>query len=286
MILDDKNIIYVGGDSFTAGEDLSDKLIPSYQEFSTREYKQVVNADFLHSNLQNWRSIRKKFYLQNEGEFDNHIENNHNTRWSSVLQSTLNRSVMNYSSAGGSSMFAIAYRAVYDINRLQNQGYKITDVILQLTNASRYTFFTNTDQEEYHNGESYLIRSVNPASEIYTDLISAIATHESYIHSVYRLFYEIYQAEKMIESIIGEKPIFVDSIFFEPAEFLNRNLFKVANNFDSFIKDYSLELKDKLRLSMYKCINNEDEKVWTTSYHLNTEIHKRFAEQVAETYFN
>lgn len=285
MTLDDKNIIYVGGDSFTAGEDLSDKLIPGYQEFSTREYKQILNAD-LHSNLQNWRNIRKKFYLQHEKVYDEHVENNHNTRWSSVLQSTLNKTVLNYSSAGGSSMFAIAYRAAFDINRLQNQGYKITDVILQLTNASRYTFFTNTDQEEYHNGESYLIRSINPASEMCMDLVAAISEHESYIHSVYRLFYEIYQADKMIESIIGKKPIFVDSIFFEPAEFLNRNLFKTINNFDGFIKDYSIELKDRLQLSMFKCINNDDEKVWTTSYHLNAEIHKRFAQRVAETYFN
>lgn len=285
MILDDKNIIYVGGDSFTAGEDLSDELIPGNQELSTCEYRNMLHADW-HSRLENWRNIKQQFYFQNASEFDNHVENNRNTRWSSVLQSVLNRPVINYSSAGGSSMFAIAYRAAFDINRLQNQGYKITDVILQLTNASRYTFFTDSNQEEYHNKESYLIRSVNPASEVCMDLISAIATHESYIHSVYRLFYEIYQAEKMIESIIGKKPIFVDSIFFEPAEFLNRNLFKTANNFDGFIKDYSIELKDKLQLSMYKCINNQDEKVWTTTYHLNAEIHKRFAKRIAETYFN
>jgi hypothetical protein len=292
MTLDKKNVVYVGGDSFTAGEDITDYLLPEYSEYSTAEMTELLKTNSNPSDGESWISVRDKFYSDpnNQGLYDQHNKIRNNLRWSNKLEEIINQPVLNMSSIGGSSMYAIGYRAAYDLELLKKQGYTVTDVIIQLTNASRFYFFTNQKFEIHKNGIDYKICSITSGTNQFTDIFDTTIKHEDFYYNVYRLFYEIYQIEKMIESIIGKKPIFVDSVFF--SDFIHSvDFFKIIKditiaNEHQFIRSYAEELEKRLELSMLDCVADHDEKIWTKNLHFNSKIHQRFAKLVADRYFN
>jgi len=284
-----KEVIYVGGDSYAAGEDLADHLIPGYAYRSTNDLLNALNTDKLAEEIYSW-IIRRNEFIDKTNSHKLWTDTCHELWWSSVLEKLLSKKVMNISSKGGSSVYAICYRAVYDIKELQAAGYKITDAIIQLTGTGRYSFFTRAKDKNIPY-EKYQITSFNTSHSTFKRLTDEIVKIEDYEMSLYRTFYELYVTEILIENLIGKKPIFVDSMFFKHSEFhlpdprFNPFNLIVDNNHPSFVTDFSKSLGERTEFSMRDCVEHNDEKVWTTNYHFTREVHERFAKKIAERYF-
>lgn len=280
-------VIYVGGDSFTSAEDISDYLIDGYCFHSSNDFRNaLLDTEKLTENNNNWVNAR----IAHCNKYGARLieEEARKYRWSTQLENILNKKVMNVSGLGGSSIYAICYRAIYDIVELQSAGHKVTDAIIQLTNSPRFSFFTEDKAKMPESHHKYKITSFTLNSIEDIKLRNEFLKLEEYSMSVYRAFYDIYTTDMMITNLIGKQPIFVDSLFYRPSELTITSPFDKFGKFENqpnFLTDYVKSLKDRVALSMRDCVENDDEKVWTTNYHFDKTIHERFANKIAETYF-
>ena len=302
----DKKIVYVGGDSFAEGWDLVDEIIPWNVNYSTTEFKDLFYSKQIAKVAANWMKNREKFIYDNPELPWQRIQLEN--RWTTKLNELLSdHEVLNISSCGGSGNRAIMYRAIMDILNLVKSGKTIDKVILQLSSYPRFMHFyegLNIPAEYIHN--EYKI--FNTVFTNYTKEQQELLYSTSLVSGqVYDNLWDIYTAEKTIESICGVRPIYVDSIWMhhyatnksdprcEYPELMDNWLESLdfndpdvcENNAVKFFKSFSTELIEQLQLcSMTQCIADDEEKIWTGNFHLTKTIHERFANLIATTYFN
>ena len=253
----------------------------------------------------NWSEYSARFVSANNLAYSQIQFKN---RWTTKLNELLSdHEVLNISSCGGSSNRAIMYRAIMDILNLVKAGKTIDKVILQLSGHPRFMhFYEGTILPGVRPQNDY--RIFNTVFANYTmeqqELLNATSLLSG---NVYDNLWDIYTAEKTIESICGVSPIYVDSVWmhhdsvnkadpiYESPDLLDRWLESTdfdhrdicENNSVKFFKSFSAKLTGQLRqCSMTQCIADDDEKVWTGNFHLTKIIHERFANLVATTYFN
>ena len=288
-------LIYVAGDSFTAGEDIGDFLIPGAQSRNILEWDNIQKNDI--SRL--WFQHRNKIIQDDPGlgvQFD--ICNKEN-RWSTILSNLTNTTVIN-SSIGGSSFYEIMYKTLHDVLSLKTQGKEIVDVLVQLTSPDRYAYFTdNHKYQKNYNKEKYLIYSfmrtgTDEPFNFYTD---AHYDAQPFHFTVYRFFVDLMFFDNAMINLMGKSPIYVDSVFY-------KNDFRFAVSIREIVNDWFLVLKrnrhlvspeimafaqdmikNRIELAMDDGVKPTD-RVWTTNFHLDETIHKRFAERVAARYFS
>jgi hypothetical protein len=290
-----KDIIYVNGDSFTEGCDLADHLYPFFKQYYSLQEITSADSDIIRANQisaldQKYnfnKHINDKLLAKEIAQFEV------NNRWSNKLSEQLGKPVHNLSSHGGSSMCAIIHRTLADLHRLQKQGYNITDILIQVTSPSRYSFFKEThDREEpqRYNGNDYYyhIKSINPISD--ADVIDDLNNNEHYEMSVYRWLYNMYMFKHAIASITSARLILVDSACYpnsifgkKPFELLHPDW--LTKNKDDYLLDFKKQLDDEIKLSMLDCIDLNEPATVTAGLHFTAKIHDRFAKKISERYF-
>lgn len=290
-----KDIIYVNGDSFTEGCDLADHLYPFFKKYYSLQEIITTDSDIIRDN--------QISAVNQKDNFNEHIEDNLlakeiaqfeiNNRWSNKLSEQLGKPVYNLSSQGGSSMCAIFHRTLADLYRLQKQGYQITDILIQVTSPSRYSFFKETqdwEEPQRYNGNDYHyhIKSINPISD--ADVIDNLSNNEHYEMSIYRWLYNMYMFKHAISSITKARLILVDSAFY-PNSIFGINTFELLHpdwltkNKDDYLLDFKKQLDDEIELSMLDCIDLNEPETVTTGLHFTAKIHDRFAKKISERYF-
>jgi hypothetical protein len=297
MILDNK-IIYVNGDSFTEGCDTANHMFPFPVEyFSLNDVNDNVNNEHVISAQHKFIEIRENLINEDKAFNDNILRIEKELRWSTTLGKILNRDVINMSSMGGSSMFAIAFRSIADINELIKRGYKVTDAIIQITSDSRFSIFQDVGKEKEPSpsrfGQRYY--KLNSGNIFHSDiklknLISSFFEAELAEFNNYRWFHELYMLTHTLQSISpGIRVIFVDSIFYKNTIYGKAGSFDDVIDFEvpefNHILDFKKEFDDKLELCMLDQIGH-DEKLITAGLHFASEVHDRFAKAIAERYFN
>jgi len=292
----DKNIIYVNGDSFTQGCDVEYHLRPDFKKnFSINEilsmpFKQAVDdqkavmAEHAQWNKNNPTEHKKLLEYQKE------------MRWSSRLEKILNRPVFNISSQGGSSMYAISYRTIADVIALKKAGYNITDIIIQITSAGRFSFFKNTldFEEPIYDQQKTMIKKYNMVSftvgtsvKEYQRMIEGIVMNETFEYSEYRLLHDLLMFKHALISLTGARVIFVDSVFFKKT--VGHKLFTFDNcelPEDNHVLEFKKQLDDEIELNMMECVDPDEPDTMTTGLHFTAKVHDIFAKKIAERYFN
>jgi len=285
-----KDIIYVNGDSFTQGCDLEDHLYPSFKKnYSMNEllsipFQQVID----HQRI----SIQEKeaFANSNAEENSEFLDLQRTLRWSSALQDILNTPVFNLSSHGGSSMYAIAYRTIEDVVALKDQGYNITDIIIQITAGGRFSIFKNTEywEEPPRPTRRYNIASANIYTTKYQSLFEQLSIHETPEFNDYRALHDLFTLKHALTSLTNARIIVVDSLFYKKT-LSKRNFFTFKDcNLppDNHVVQFKKQLDQDIKLSMLECVEPSEPDTITTGLHFTAKVHRRFAELIAETYFN
>ena len=297
--MNNKEIIYVNGCSYAEGCDIGEHLYPffkkyySYNEFISQKVKTMERIQM--SQLQN----KNKFVetSANHELVESIFQYEAEKRWSSQLADILGRPVVNISSQGGASMFAIAHRTMADLSALQQQGHTISDVIIQLTFPGRYSFFGQVDDrcepQLIRNGRYYHVKSgslLNPQN-LRRSLLEEICYEETQEMSLYRWLHEVYMLKHAIEAVTQARVIFVDSAFYLK-DFYGPSHFRftlqshwLKKNSQDYLLDFKKTLDEEVKLSMLTVIDPDEPDTVTASMHVTEKVHKKFAEQIAERYF-
>jgi hypothetical protein len=292
------NVIYVNGCSFTEGCDVGEHLYPFFEKYYsideiTSENSKVRERKQIASQEQKSKFI---FNQDNEAITQKIQKFEIERRWTSHLSKILDRPVLNLSSYGGSSMYSIAHRTMADLSALQQQGYIISDVIIQVTAPRRYSFFGNTgiahEPQRRINDRYYHIRSgnyLNP-NGLRKSLFEELFTAETNEMANYRWLHEVYMLKHTVEAVTRARVILVDSAFyikniaginifnFDQSSWLKRNSY-------DYLLDFKKTLDEEIKLSMFTVISTDEPDTITTSMHVTEKVHRRFAEAIQETYF-
>jgi len=295
----DKKVIYVNGDSFTEGCDTADYLLP----FETTNYSL--------NDIRTSDPVRKLSTIKRQQEFikkrssicssdanlaDMISKETKKNRWSSELERLLGKQVMNLSSHGGSSMFAICYRTISDIYELVKRGYEVTDILLQVTAMSRTSVFQNIEDREepvrsHLEHKRYMIKSGNIfySTEDMKDYVREYFTLEKPGFNLYRYFHDLYVLKHTLKSMVpNARLIFLDSAFHKNTIYPPGTPFEDDVDLRllgyNHVLDFKKEFEETLDLCMLNFLN-PDEKELSSGLHFTKTIHDRFAEAVAERYF-
>jgi len=299
------DIIYVNGDSFTAGSDLGDYLLPDYpSEKSLNDFLNNLDGESA-MNYENWRH---KWYSDRPDLLDDVKSSEINLRWSTHLSTLLDTEIVN-NSYPGSDNYGIVVRACNDIEKLNKQGYRISRIIIQFTGFSRYSYLRHVDtsageqfQLDIKNisklelGDGFYLRHLMPIQRDTTRLTkreNRFVEREILEEMVYEdqcsstKFLSNLLTLKMysdaIKGVSGIKPLFVDSIFMK-----SYFAYTGANRYlkpDSYINEIFNYIFPEPMLSMYD-IPEFNEPSLTGGGHFVSSVHKQFAEQIAMRYFN
>lgn len=290
-----KDIVYVNGDSFAEGSDTASHLYPFFKKYhslhdiitedaDSRLARQLSTLDEKYNFISD--KITNKLLIEEISQFEI------NNRWPSTLAKELGVPVYNLSSQGGSSMYAILHRTMSDLYRLQKQGYTITDVIIQLTSANRYSFFNETqDYEEpqyKRNHYHYHIKTINAVAN--TEIFNVINSQEPIDMAEYRWLHDVYLFRHAMASVTDARLILVDSAFYRKS-ILGHKTFQfdeshwLNKNQDDYLLNFKKQLDDEVELSMLDCIDLNEPETVTDGMHFTAKVHELFAKKIAERYF-
>jgi hypothetical protein len=292
-----KDIIYVNGDSFTEGCEISHHLASFSKKFySINEIREHFKTGTIATLQRKHWNLYHLFFKKNKdiSLSQKMMDYQFNNRWSKRLEKKLNRKVFNLSSSGGSSMQAITYKTLTDLYSLTVQGYNITDIIIQLTSSSRYSFFKNTLPEEEPpldpsipiiERQKYNIISANPHSKTYSKFAESIFIEEQG-YSFLRYIFEVYTLVNSIKANYNSRIILLDSMFYRPTclDIQPTSLDHLIDK-NHFLFNFKEQLDKDVELSMIECIDHDEPDTMTMGGHFTSKVHDIFAEKISNRYF-
>jgi hypothetical protein len=304
-MIQDKDIIYVNGDSFTAGTDIVDHTLPGYPaEQSLHDLVENHNPQ-RSIDYHNWR-----YNLLNKNPDTVYIQElEKQRRWSSKLSSIIGKPIINNSYAG-SDNFSIFTRTCSDVEKLRQKGYTVSKIIIQLTGFMRYSYIRNietssddafrldlTHMKQMELAEGFFFRHVMPIQmgsdritpqeneflkrSLYEELIYDDQSNSSkFIGNLLNL--KLYK--DAVTGATGIEPIIVDSMFIKTylhwtgsSEYLKNKDSYASRLFRSIFSDQIESMFD---------IPDFNEKSLTGGNHFVESVHTKFAERLATRYFN
>lgn len=283
------DIIYVNGDSFTEGCEIGDHLTELWTGYYSLNDFVSLGQESLQKRQQDYVDKAIRYYNTHPEIAKLTKDFQEKNRWSAVLGRILDRPVCNISSQGGSSLYAISFRTVQDIQLLKKKNYNITDIIIQLTGSFRYSIFKHTNDGEEPNPEKfphYKIISFN-AGSVDKNLQKVMETY--YNHELdfgqHRFLFDLFLLEKTLKSITNARIIFVDSLFYTTSPLLESPWDTIEFEEGHFLNDVVRDYKNKTKLSMISTIKLEEANTVTGGLHFTSNVHKRFAKLIAKEYF-
>jgi hypothetical protein len=300
----DKEIVYVNGDSFTAGSDLGDYLIPGYpDEYSLDDFMCGTI-----SKSMNDYSLWREDYFNVNAETDFLIRTEQANKWSSKLAEIIDKPVIN-KAYPGSDNFSIFARTCNDVEKLKLSGYKVTNIIIQVTGFMRYSYVRSAEFSSHkifeidvksldrlELGDGFFLRHLIPVQ------IGSSRITEKESEFLKKSFYEeiIYEGQpsdanliskllnlKMYKDAVygatGIEPIIVDSLFMlSYLKFTKTE--KYLENKDSYVSKLFRNIFSDNITTMFN-IPDFNAKSITGGGHFTSKVHEKFAALLAERYF-
>lgn len=300
-------IVYVNGDSFAAGSELVDFVIPGWPGFLSKKQK-VDNQSFLkkyetirHNYLQKYinTSAFRKFKLPlafHESKLPNTEQlidlitfKEREAAWPNLLaEFKTDLNVVN-NAHGGAGIAGICHRSIVDISRMAKEGNVPDLVIIQLTSTIRQEIYSiNNDSFMY---EMPLTEDAEFFRNEHRDLAKAVIKTYEPIHYLFKYLHVLICLNESIKSITGKYPILVDSVFLDgirsDIDIFQQHIeekelgFVIKNDFRALVEFSRIQLVDTN--TMYS-ISQDVEISECPLGHLSPEVHKQFAKYIYETY--
>lgn len=292
-------LIYCNGDSYTAGVNLSDSMIPNYPGSFTRDELtskintitefQNIKFEYYHKYV-NYNDVLSgntdlTFYdKQTPGlllfsECHNFLEKQN--AFPSELEK-LDNSIKTINSAvPGASMGGICNRTILDLLELRSKNVRVDKVIIQLTSPGRYEIY-NCNQPSF-----IFDRPVHQFSSIDDCGIGdAVILKYSNADFLIKYLYHLISLKETVRSITGHLPILIDSINGEmiQADIQHTRHYIQENNnnsqvpiFDSLVKHSTIY---STRWLMMLEAANKIEKPYAHDGHFSAEVHKLTAKEL------
>jgi hypothetical protein len=262
-------MIYVNGDSFTAGVGLSDhEFVPEFEKY---------NIDNI--SIYDYYQVRQKALIQSE---ESYKIRNKELSWPERMSKILGTEVIN-AGEGGSSMGAIIYRTLLDLTKLQMEGITPAQVIIMLTSENRITLiqtlYTSKSVDLPNLNRPWITSIVlgnmenNSFIERFTQETLSVQSESDLL---VKWLLEIALVKKVVKSIIGQYPIIVVPEFIINCIKPQLKILNISNN-PTFSELMSvsdiLNIDSTLLMRPINCLPDR---------HYDNESHEVFAHQVAK----
>lgn len=264
--------IYVNGDSFPAGAELADHLLPGYpglrpmQNFSMHptwgdeKYKEIEK---LSGGIDYFNSIEKKL------------------SWPGIINSSYGIDVIN-SAKSGASITGIAYRTCVDLLELYARGKSVSAVFIQLTSLERIEIFKNTPDNR-HFGDLPIVTILStPSSKLEKNLATTYAAYSD-DQLLAKFLYGILLLEQSVKSITGMLPIYLStglSSYITDVIREKSQYFESIKRLASLTNINSIDQKNQSMLDM-QVSNNY---LLCPQGHYESRTHIKYAEEIYNSY--
>ena len=264
-------MIYVNGDSFTAGTGLSDyEFIPDFEKYNKHNI-----------SMPDYYQVRRKALTHSE---ESYKIRNKELSWPARMGKILGTEVIN-AGEGGSSMSSILYRTLLDLTKLQMEGITPERVIIMPTSANRISLIQpdnaiNSNPSEVLNTNRPWIQSVvlgnietNPFIEPFIKETILIQPESAL---TIKWLLEIALIKNVVNSLIGQHPIIVIPEFIITHIKSQLKMLNVINNpeFSELISASDiLNIDSTLLMHPINCLPDR---------HYDNKSHEVFAHKVAK----
>jgi len=273
----EKNMIYVNGDSFTAGIGLADhEFVPDFEKYnknniSTKDYFNKVRFNVIQDP-----KICSMYNVRNK-----------ELSWPARLSKILGIEIIN-AAEGGSSMGSILYRTMLDLTKLQMEGITPKKVIIMLTETTRLTTITNTihaKNKSFLDGDHRAwIESTVLGHDHYSTKLAPIIRESILIFTdqdlLIKWLLEVALLNNVVKSFTGSFPIIAAPEFLTISIWNQMRKLNIIDNLafsELVIGSNILNIDPKC---IMRAIN------YLPDRHFDNETHEVFAQQIAQTLNN
>lgn len=287
-------LVYVNGDSFTAGVGLYDYILPqypglfSYNEIESRKKEIKSFMDIKDRYSQKYIRYNDTNVLQPSLEFyDNFEDDSGLIRYHSVNNifekklaypaqiEKIDSSIKTINAAvPGASITGIVYRTVIDLLEYQAKSKKVDRVVIQLTSAGRNEFFAHTESN------LMIDRPFNSFDEeIHQKISKLLVTRYMHEDFMIKYLYTLSMLKQVCISVTGKLPIIIDShngTFFDSVISRLSNIIRTLNpsEHDQFEKILEHSMYDIWNKSFMKNIADKLERPLEHDQHYGINVHK------------
>lgn len=292
-------LVYCNGDSYTAGVNLSDEMIPNYPgNFTRAELTSKINAitEFQNSKSKcyhkyvNYNDVLNgntdlTFYddpapglilfsgvhniLEKQNAFPFELEK-------------LNNSIKTINSAiPGASMGGICNRTILDLLELQSKNVRVDKVIIQLTSPGRYEIYDSDHPNFMFDRPVHQFRSIKDCG-----IGDAVILKYSNADFLLKYLYHLISLKETVRSITGHFPILIDSINGEmiQADIKHTRCYIQENNNNSQLPVFdSLVTHSMIESTQWLMMLDAAAKVkrpYAHDGHFSAEVHKLTAKEL------
>jgi len=265
-------IIYINGDSFTAGDGLGDHAI----------FPTFPGTLGLGDNPRTWASWRDTLLTTDKELADLSIAENKKRSWAAQLANHTTATIIN-NAVGGSSMFGIYSRTVSDITSLIKNNIVPDVVLIGLTSDERVSFINRNPMPD---NNRFWVHVVVPACINHVG-----TTHRKYAKSFWEshsdeelltlFLYTCFNIKTYVNSVINKDPIFINTSHrLEMYE-------KIVNESNIFLLKELWELLRFDTVAMHPSIQHMNgTRPILPCGHVEASVHVEFAKYIYENILN
>lgn len=291
-------LVYVNGDSFTAGVGLYDYALPNYPglfsftdiESKKREIKDFADLKdrYLQKYIRYMDTHELKSSLEFYDKFDDGLIKYHSVN--NIFEKKLafpnqiekiDKSIKTINAAiPGASITGIVYRTVIDLLDYQAKGKKVDRVVIQLTSAGRDEFFA-------HNERNLMIDRPFHCfdDETHQKISKLLVTKYMHEDFMVKYLYTLSMLKQVCLTITGKLPIIIDSHngnFFDSVISRLRNIIQNENptEYEQFEKILEHSMYSIWNKNFMKNIANKLERPLEHDQHYGINVHEMTAIRV------
>jgi hypothetical protein len=300
-------IIYINGDSFPAGSELADFLIPEWPGFLSKKQRVSLNKKIKsyeitrHERFQQYvnvvsveKSTTPIAFFNNRVKGSDILCNiiwkrEKELSWPAQLKKfDSNLEIMN-NSLGGAGIAGICQRTILDIFKLKKEGTIPDIVFVQLTSTIRQEIYSIENDAFMY--EMPLTEDAEFFKDEHRALVKEIMKLYEPCHYLFKYLHCLGFLNESVKSLTGKYPVLLDSVFLNQIlsdiEFFYSYIETLPNNFVIHRDFQSLvdisRIKDTESRTMYE-IATETEFSECPMGHLSQEVHDKFSKYIYKKY--
>ncbi len=269
--------IYCNGDSFTAGEELLDHILPDWPGYRSTGSILVKDTDY------QWLYVRRKKAYDVFGSIEQLLKKEKEESWAGQINKIDNNISVINGAIGGSSIIGIANRTIIDLTNYRDKKFDF--VFIQLTSPNRIGFYNSNLPENYFLKE-HPIGHIDKFPPLEREIAKKYVLCYSNKEFSIQYLYTLNGLKHAVYGLTGKYPIFLSSHKIWKEYIIDPLLKdeKLSNNetIQCLIKDSGiLNISDD---DIMEDIQIKNKFLHTPLLHFEPQCHKEFAKIIYNKY--
>lgn len=203
--------IYVNGDSYTAGSELTDWVLPGFPGYNSVG---PPIAGEVSKEIREWTTLKWQEASKHYGSTDNYIKAEKSLAWPAELSKLDSKLFVDNGSKNGASMTGIAHRTIADLLMNKAQGIAFDRVFIQLTSCNRFEIYDVNIPQQKFIVDKQVGWIDNLPEKTQRELgKSYVAQYKDADYAI-KFLYNLCTLKQAVKGLTGQEPIILSSLFF------------------------------------------------------------------------